>query len=330
MRTDVGSIAETDLAFTGQRSLDVQGDATIGLLDYHARFYDAALGRFISPDSIVSDAANLQALNRYSYTLNNPIRYNDPSGHRVCDDVDAMGNCITAPGSPAGGLGGTRGRDRRNDDRPPSYTYHLHSDTNLYSLGWQNFGSAWDIYTNPDATTLQRTGAGMYMGAWIDAHVILVSGLALLAYAAIVETATTTAAVCSINIKACIDEAGQAVGELDGLPRVFYSGPGAQGEAEAWAKVNNAIALSQTEAGAELQQIFDTLGYNAMRPYAEAASAGWAEGASGPVHVFLNSPIDYVHGIWATIEYPALLVNDAVTESIPHIGGKYLCEVSYV
>ena len=115
VRSDVGSIAETDLAYTGQRAVD-----SLGLLDYHARFYDAALGRFISPDSIVSDPANPQALNRYSYTLNNPIRYNDPTGHRVCDDMDAMGNCITAPGSSSGGLGGgvagNNNRDGRDDE----------------------------------------------------------------------------------------------------------------------------------------------------------------------------------------------------------------------
>lgn len=44
-------------------------------------YYDSALGRFISPDSIVPDHRNPQLLNRYSYAGNNPIRYNDPDGH---------------------------------------------------------------------------------------------------------------------------------------------------------------------------------------------------------------------------------------------------------
>jgi RHS repeat-associated protein len=67
----------TDLGYTGQRSL---GD-DLGLMDYRARFYSPYLNRFIQPDNIVPGAANPQAMNRYSYTLNNPIRYNDPSGH---------------------------------------------------------------------------------------------------------------------------------------------------------------------------------------------------------------------------------------------------------
>ena len=41
------------------------------------------IGRFVSADSIVPGAANPQAWNRYAYTLNNPVRYTDPTGHCV-------------------------------------------------------------------------------------------------------------------------------------------------------------------------------------------------------------------------------------------------------
>jgi hypothetical protein len=46
-----------------------------------ARYYDSIIRRFISADTIVSDPANPQSLNRYSYCLNNPLRYTDPTGH---------------------------------------------------------------------------------------------------------------------------------------------------------------------------------------------------------------------------------------------------------
>ena len=52
----------------------------VGLMDYGARFYDLALGRFASADSIVPEPGNPQALNRYAYVLGNPLRYVDPSG----------------------------------------------------------------------------------------------------------------------------------------------------------------------------------------------------------------------------------------------------------
>jgi len=57
------------------------------LYDYGARFYDPALGRFISADTVVPNPGNPQALNRYSYCYNNPLRYVDPTGHYSEDEI---------------------------------------------------------------------------------------------------------------------------------------------------------------------------------------------------------------------------------------------------
>jgi RHS repeat-associated protein len=56
-------------------------DAGTGLMYYGARYYDPALGRFISADTVVPEPGNPQALNRYAYVNNNPLKYTDPSGH---------------------------------------------------------------------------------------------------------------------------------------------------------------------------------------------------------------------------------------------------------
>jgi RHS repeat-associated protein len=55
-------------------------DSETGLYNYNARYYNPALGKFISPDMIVPDISNPQAFNRYSYVINNPLMYTDPSG----------------------------------------------------------------------------------------------------------------------------------------------------------------------------------------------------------------------------------------------------------
>jgi len=55
-------------------------DEETGLYYYASRYYDPQLGRFIQPDDIISDLSNPQSYNRYSYVLNNPLRYTDPSG----------------------------------------------------------------------------------------------------------------------------------------------------------------------------------------------------------------------------------------------------------
>ena len=52
----------------------------LDLIDMNGRFYDPVLGRFLSPDPYVQDMTNPQNFNRYSYCLNNPLKYTDPSG----------------------------------------------------------------------------------------------------------------------------------------------------------------------------------------------------------------------------------------------------------
>ncbi len=62
-------------AFTGHEYLD-----EVGLIHMGGRVYDPDLGRFLSPDPFVQQVANPQSLNRYSYVLNNPLSFTDPSG----------------------------------------------------------------------------------------------------------------------------------------------------------------------------------------------------------------------------------------------------------
>ena len=59
-----------------------------GLINMNARLYDPSIGRFISPDPYVQAPDFSQNYNRYSYCLNNPLKYTDPSGELfVLDDV---------------------------------------------------------------------------------------------------------------------------------------------------------------------------------------------------------------------------------------------------
>ena len=53
-----------------------------GLSYYGARWFDLKLGRFLSADTIVPNASDPQALNRYTYVLGNPLKFIDPTGHR--------------------------------------------------------------------------------------------------------------------------------------------------------------------------------------------------------------------------------------------------------
>jgi RHS repeat-associated protein len=66
---------------TSKRFTSQEEQVGIGLYDYGARFYDPAIGRFISADSVTSKPGDPQNLNRYSYTNNRPLNLVDPSGH---------------------------------------------------------------------------------------------------------------------------------------------------------------------------------------------------------------------------------------------------------
>jgi hypothetical protein len=49
------------------------------------------IGRFLSPDPYVQDPEFSQSYNRYSYCLNNPLKYTDPSGlYWDTDDIDLL------------------------------------------------------------------------------------------------------------------------------------------------------------------------------------------------------------------------------------------------
>ncbi len=77
---------DTNRQYTGQTL-----DRATGLMFYRARWYDPRLGRFIQADTLVPGAGNPQALNRYAYTVGNPVRYVDPSGHFSEEQLNWLG-----------------------------------------------------------------------------------------------------------------------------------------------------------------------------------------------------------------------------------------------
>jgi RHS repeat-associated protein len=77
-RTPSLNALPTDLSYTGQRR-----ERYTGLVEMGARWYDPVVGSFLSADTIVPDPANPQSLSRYAYSLGNPLKYKDPTGHWV-------------------------------------------------------------------------------------------------------------------------------------------------------------------------------------------------------------------------------------------------------
>lgn len=58
-------------------------DKETGLYYYRARYYDPMEGRFINEDPIPLKNRTNNQLNSYTYAINNPINFNDPSGENI-------------------------------------------------------------------------------------------------------------------------------------------------------------------------------------------------------------------------------------------------------
>src|SRR6266542_1373975 len=158
--------------FTGQVF-----DQDTGLYYYGARYYDSELARFVQADTVIPSLWNPQSYNRYSYALNNPLRYTDPDGH---DPLDYLG----------GGFAQLRGR--RNLDL---WAKGL-------GRGFNSFGAAQAYIKaqhdptglNSDVALRQAQGEGVAAGA------IVASGLADAYVTALPDLATAGLASAPVVI----------------------------------------------------------------------------------------------------------------------------------
>lgn len=87
---ETSGTADDDHRFTGQRL-----DAATGLYYYAARYYDDLAGRFVTPDLVVGNPYDPQALNRLSYVRNNPLIYIDPTGNSFLGGISNAFSSIT-------------------------------------------------------------------------------------------------------------------------------------------------------------------------------------------------------------------------------------------
>ena len=67
-----------DRGYTGHEHL-----LGFGLINMNGRVYDPLMSMMLSPDNNIQMPQMSQNFNRYSYCMNNPLRYNDPSGEVI-------------------------------------------------------------------------------------------------------------------------------------------------------------------------------------------------------------------------------------------------------
>ncbi len=110
------------------------------------------INHFLQPDTLIPDPSNPQAWNRYSYVGNNPVNFNDPTGHSAScssmeDDCHHVPVTSPAPDKNGGGV------NPHDDDVPDDDGIITGKNENNGGDYWWNDGTVddwWNVPGNPD------------------------------------------------------------------------------------------------------------------------------------------------------------------------------------
>jgi len=87
------------MGYRAPNSTGKERDSESGLDNFGARYNASSLGRFMSPDPLMASATvyNPQTWNRYTYALNNPLKFIDPDGLKEvsAEDCQKDPKCVT-------------------------------------------------------------------------------------------------------------------------------------------------------------------------------------------------------------------------------------------
>jgi RHS repeat-associated protein len=132
MRADYGPFGQPltsngSVPLQGKGYLNERFDPETGLQYLHARYYDPALGRFISPDTWDPDLAGVD-INRYAYALNDPVNGSDANGHKDPDSGGEISGGNSQAPQNTGGVGGFSVSDIQINEFFGLYTHPISSD----------------------------------------------------------------------------------------------------------------------------------------------------------------------------------------------------------
>ncbi len=263
------SLLPTDYRYTGEKQ------AGTGFYQMGARWYDPYIAQWIEPDSIVPDLTDPQSLNRYSYALNNPLRYTDPSGHDVgcpgCDDSEVVAG---------GGLGVAGGGSEA------SWDFSVYGSVVPDWAG--RLGSP--VVLRPEELA-QASASDSRMAGGVAAAAVAASLVfgpeAGIGIEGVAQLAGPAAAGLTLATQACSggDCEGEAAGADQLLPRAAQAVEGAAAKASQWSASN----FGPDRPGTSVPETFDLqvgnntyqVVANATKHMAEYAGSVLARGDSG-------------------------------------------------
>lgn len=169
-----------DRGYTSHEHLD-----EFSLINMNGRVYDPMLGRFLSPDNYVQAPYYTQCFNRYSYCLNNPLKYTDPSGEFLmmaffgmaltADYLSNLMNGVHDPLGTAYNNASTTTNGVNNCAQIP--VYQNENTTITAGLSPFNMGVSANIYHTQGNTTYSAgVGIGFVGGTFANVGVTHTSG----------------------------------------------------------------------------------------------------------------------------------------------------------
>ncbi|MBQ3656487.1 MAG: VCBS repeat-containing protein [Bacteroidales bacterium] len=151
----VRTITKNELGYNFPRGFTMHEHLDeFGIINANARLYDPYLARFVSPDPLIQDVTNSQNFNRYSYCLNNPLKYTDPTGEFVWWPVIASTVCGAI-------IGGISSYKNDNEFWNGALKGGLVGCATGFMVGITPFGNSWYGSTLWGATTGAISDAGM-------------------------------------------------------------------------------------------------------------------------------------------------------------------------
>jgi RHS repeat-associated protein len=271
----LGTQSDNKFLYNGKELTD---DFGLNWYEYGWRIYDAQLGRWHQVDPMD------EFMSPYCFVGNDPINFIDPDGSQ-------SGNATLVH---------------------DHFTYDNHGATGV--MTWQEPPTFWQSIGNFFSNLASQLSYG---GSVNNSHI----ERAMFQY-----TPDEVADITGKHLKVAEFAANTVVGAAGGealtlltmggravsTGRVFWSGKQlASDAAQNFAKANGKITLEMTFKGRMLTKLTDLTSYKLTAPLWRNASASFAKGASGTVHVFHNGTLGVgVNSIWRTVEYPILNKNN--------------------
>ncbi len=164
----LGNLESLNRGYTGHEHLDM-----FNIINMNGRVYDPLTAMFFSPDPFIQAGGDWKNYNRYSYCMNNPTRYTDPSGYRTVKSFEF----VDYTGGSAGWIrafgGGGSTLQAWDAQHRGSTSYNWDDGNYYYANGeeakWENVYNDYVLpHSSVDRLYSHNTSAGGYNGNYID------------------------------------------------------------------------------------------------------------------------------------------------------------------